>query len=133
MSSSVRQLAERDLAVTLTGDDYGVPVKIIGPDGLDYSTDTLGQPVRGRLVYDHAEVNELGLTVVIENPCLTLRVSTLRRVPVAGERWEFKVPLAITDFTGLVSLFLDNDRPPVGGRSLGIRRYNLIAGTQASA
>ena len=128
--TSVRQLLERDLGVTLEGQDYGVPVTIIGPDGLDYSTTKTGGPVMGRLVYDHAEINEQGLTVVIHNPVLTLRTSTLRRVAQAGEHWEFKIPLTISDWTVTKSFFLDADLPPQDGGSMGIRRFYLMLGVQ---
>ena len=128
--TSVRQLLERDLGVTLEGPDYGVPVTIIGPDGLDYSTTILGAPVNGRLIYDHAEINEQGLTLIVHAPCLTLRVSTLRRVPKANEHWEFKIPLTIGDFTTKASFFLDADRPPQDGGSMGIRRFYLMLGVQ---
>ena len=131
MSASVRQLLERDLGTTLEGDDFGVPVIMTGPDGLDYSTTKAGLPVRGRLVYDHAEINEQGLTIVVHAPVLTLRVSTLRRVPAAGEHWEFKIPVTIVDFTTLTSFFLDSGGPPAGGASMGIQRYPLILGTQS--
>jgi len=119
----LRSKIERDLAVTLEG-DYGIDATLVGPDG------TIYPPVRGRLVYDHAEINPNGETVVVHSPCLTLRTSTLPRVPLHDERWMFKVPKSVTDPTPAL-FFLDADRPPEDSGSIGFRKYFLFAGAQS--
>lgn len=128
----IRQMLEADLSVTLSGADYGIPVKLIGPDGLDYSTDINGNPVAGRFVYDHAEVTEDGIATVVHSPVLTLRTSTLKRVPQAAEAWEIKAPMSVTN-AALTSFILDPGRPPEDGKSMGIRRFYLILPTQAAS
>ena len=122
-------MIERDLAVTLEG-DYGDAATLVGPDGTVYATNTLGKPIAGRLVYDHAEVNANGETVIVHSPCLTLRTSTLPRVPQFNERWAFKIPKSVTDPT-LSLFFLDADRPPVDSASIGFKKYYLVAGVQS--
>ena len=123
-------MIERDLAVTLEG-DYGVAVTLVDSDGTVYATNTLGKPIMGRLVYDHAEVNAAnGETVIVHSPCLTLRTSTLPRVPAFNERWMIKVPKSVTDPTASL-FFLDADRPPVDSASIGFKKYYLVAGVQS--
>ena len=122
-------MIERDLAVTLEG-DYGDAATLVGPDGTVYTTNTLGKPIAGRLVYDHAEVNANGETVIVHSPCLTLRTSTLPRVPAFNERWMIKVPKSVTDPTTSL-FFLDADRPPVDSSSIGFRKYYLFSGVQS--
>ena len=125
----VRQMIERDLAVTLEG-DYGVACTLVGPDGTVYTTNTLGKPITGRLVYDHAEIGPNGETVVVHSPCLTLRTSTLPRVPKHDERWMVKAPKSMIDPTPTL-FFLDADRPPEDGGSIGFKRLYLMAGAQS--
>lgn len=124
-------MAESLLSFTLEG-DFGVPCTLVAPDGTTYATNSLGLPIKGRLIYDHAEVNENGETVVIHSPCLTLRASTLPRIPRADEPWAFKVPLNMANQAITTTFVLDPDRPPKDGMSIGFIRFYLMAAIQVN-
>jgi hypothetical protein len=127
---NLRGMVERDLGVTIEG-DYGVPVVMTAPDGTIYSASTAATPIMGRLVYDHAEMTPNGETVIVHNPCLTLRTSTLPRVPKTDEHWMFKVPLNMADQTKLALFFLDAGHPPENGASIGFTRFYLTSAVQS--
>ena len=127
----LRAVIEKDLAHTLEG-DYGMHVEMIDPDGVDRSLNTLGQPVMGRFIYDHAELSPDGMTVIVHAPVLTLRASTLTRIPQSGEHWIFRCPITVYNQAVLITFLLDPDRPIYDGKSLGILRIYLTTPTQSA-
>ena len=62
------------------------------------------------------------LVVVVHEPLVTLRRSSLTRVPAAGERWEVKFPISPVAGAAVVSFMLSAARAPEGGETLGIIR-----------
>lgn len=115
---NLRERAERDLAVTLEG-RWALPVNLTAPDG------SL-QAVRGQILYDIVRMNpDTGEDVVISTPVVTLRRSSLDRVPVAGENWLVEIPIQPAEDAPTAQYVLSPTRPPEGGRSLGFIRLYL--------
>lgn len=76
---SVRELAESDLAITLSGDDFGVTFSIqsIG-SGVWTSTDINGDPLRGKLNRVGTIKNpQNNLRSVVNRTAISVRISTL--------------------------------------------------------
>ena len=119
----LRAMIEKDLGVTLEG-DYGLPCTLVGPDG------TIYPPVMGRFVRDHIEANVNGETVVVNVPMMTLRLSSLARIPKADEHWEFRIA-ATPGSPVLTSYFLDPSGIPVGGETIGFKRFPLTKAVQS--
>ena len=144
----LRALAERDLGVTLKG-DWSTPVGLIGPDGVRQST-------TGQVLYDMVRFNpENGERVVVKNPVVTLRRSSLSPIPIAGESWIIEIPVDLAimndsftrqfdDQSGNLDSYggidtvtatydatakytLSPSRPPEGGASIGFIRLYLQA------
>lgn len=110
---NLRDLAEQDLAVTLEG-DWSTPVALVAPDGAEYTD------LKGQVLYDLVRMNpENGERTVCRNPIVSLRRSSLPRIPVAGETWL----VTLSDGQYVIS----PTRPPEGGESLGFIRLYLQA------
>lgn len=119
MPGDLRRLVETDLVTTLEG-DYGLPVELRAPDG------TLQTGLYGQILYDTIEENpETGERFVVTDPVVTLRRSSLTRVPKDGERWIVRIPLDAALDSPMESFVIDSDRPLARGRSIGFVRLYL--------
>lgn len=124
-TTNLRHLAERNLSVTLEG-AWALDVRLIGPDGTVHTESLNGGNLRGQVLYESAELDpETGQAVVVGEPTVTLRRTSLPVVPQAGQNWIFQIPQDPTQNAPLVDYALDPTRPPSGGRSLGIIKFPL--------
>lgn len=120
MGINLRELAEKHLETTLEG-HYSLPVILIGPDGVVYPEK------RAQVLYDTLNQNpETGQLIISNNPIVSLRVSSLERVPIAGENWIFKIPLSPSESAEKVDFAMNKTRAPEGGLTIGFKRYYLI-------
>jgi hypothetical protein len=93
---NLREQVEADLSDTLEdSDDWGLPVILISPDGVEQSK-SANDPtadLTGQILYDTTVIDpETGLQMIVSIPVVTLRRSSLNRIPVAGEKWIVQVP-----------------------------------------
>jgi len=122
---NLRVRAEADLKFSLEG-EWGLPVILIDPDGVE-QTKSVNDPTEdlsGQILYDHRVVDsETGMEHTVNTPVVTLRISSLLRVPKDGENWGMKFPL-VPDPAAPKTTFILIGRPPEGGASIGfIRLY----------
>ena len=116
---NVRELAEDDLATTLEG-DFGLPVELIDPDGTKYDG------LEGQILYDTVSVNpETVEQMVVNNPIVTLRRSSLSRVPAPGETWHVKIPTTPNRTAEKESFICSPTRGQGGGGSIGFVKLYL--------
>jgi len=115
--TDLRALAESHLGITLEG-DFSKEVILTDPDG-DIQT------VRGQVLYDRTAQNPMtGQDQVLNEPVVTLRISTLTRVPEKRERWLIQMPVSPVVGAPLGDFVLDGGRAAEGGASIGyIRLY----------
>lgn len=122
---NLREQLEQDLGETLEG-EWGLPVVLIDPDGVIYDTSANDQakPLVGQVLYGKREFNpDTGQDAFINQPIISIRVSSLARVPQNGEKWGIKIPTSPSTTAPLVD-FIFEGRPLEGGTSLGyIRIY----------
>jgi hypothetical protein len=119
---SLRHRIERDLAVTLEG-EFGLPVVLISPNGIE-------QELVGQVLYDTMRIDpDTGATIVINQPVVTLRRSSLIRIPISGERWAVKIPATPLEGAALETYFLE--QPTEDGRSMGFIRLYLTKVVQS--
>jgi len=123
--TNLRELAESDLATTLESvDEWGLPVELVDPDGVEYTG------LYGQVLYDSLKDNpETGGQIVVNKPVVTLRRSSLTRVPIPGERWAVRIPTTPSTTAALETFLLD-EASELGG-SLGIVRLYLIRTAQS--
>lgn len=126
MAVNLRERAEKDLKFSMER-EWALPVIGIDPDGntLDTNQNT-GEPLTGQILYDTVKDNpQTGSPVVINKPAISLRRSSLARIPKAGEKWFWKIPVDPSRTADLETFESDKQRPPEGGRSIGFIRIYL--------
>jgi hypothetical protein len=117
---------ERDLGDTIEG-EFGVPVTLISPDGETVNTTADGRPLLGKVRWSQPEVNpETGVAVAVPNPVVTLRRSSLSRVPATGENWGVIIPSGPRPGAEPAAYTLDADYAIEGGQTLGKVRLPLV-------
>jgi hypothetical protein len=124
---NLRELAEKDLGRTLEG-DWSLPVNLIDPDGVRYNG------LRGQVLFDIVRVNpETGEEVTVPTPVVSLRRSSLVRIPLPGENWIVETPGAPSETAPMVQRVISPTRPPEGGASIGFIRIYLQDVEQSAA
>lgn len=100
--ANLRERMESDLGRILEDyqNGFGLPVVLISPDGekQEFNAHDTGTPqttpLAGRVLYARFEQSpETGMPYRVNNPMVTLRKSSLDRVPKAGERWAVQIPI----------------------------------------
>jgi hypothetical protein len=127
---NLREQMEKDLSVTLEG-EWGLLVELVGPDGIEITTsanspDPLSPlPLKGQVLYSTVRVSpETGEDMIINNPIVVLRRSSLSRIPQDGEKWLVRIPEDPSLSAALNSYVFTPERASEGGRSIGfIRLY----------
>ena len=126
MTVNLREEAERHLKFSLER-EWALPVVLIDPDGNTLDTNqNSGEPLAGQVLYNSVKDNpQTGSPVVTNKPVVSLRRSSLSRIPKPGEKWFIKIPVD-PDQTATLEMFeIDKERPPEGGRSIGFIRIYL--------
>ncbi len=129
---NLRELAESDLSTTLEG-DFGLPVELTDPDGVIYttkkdSTDLL----MGQILYDTVLTDPATLEQMTVNlPIVSLRRSSLTRIPLAGETWHVRIPITPSLTATKQDFLISKDRAPDGGASIGFIKLYLQKATQS--
>ena len=134
MTVHLRETIEADLEVTLES-DFGLPVVLIDPVGNKQTTKKDStDPLVGKIIYDSREENaDTGMEVIVHKPVVTLRRSSLDRIPLPEEPWIVKIPTVpqyITDETQMTSFSLE--MPTEDGGSIGFIRLYLMELVQSS-
>lgn len=118
---SLRMTAERDLYDMLES-EWKMPVELTGPDGIKqiYSKNNPLELLGGQVLYSSRRENpETGETIIVNQPVVTLRISSLNRVPAAGEKWYIKIPITPDPNAVKTSFVFTPDRAPEHGYDMG--------------
>lgn len=100
--------------------NYGLPVELIPPTGVDITENEDGDTLKGQILYDREGVDlETGGMIVIGGTTVTLRKTALSRVPVAGETWGIRIPVNPADPDTLSVFLINTDEAPTDGQSAG--------------
>ena len=121
---NLRKRAEADLEFSLEG-EWGLPVVLTSPDGVEQtkSKNNATEDLKGQILYDHRVIDsETGMERTVNTPVVTLRISSLDRVPKDGEIWGMKFPLTPDPDAPKITFVLIG-RPPEGGGSIGFIRF----------
>lgn len=125
MAVNLRQKAEADLSRTLEG-DFSLPVILVDPDGNEITENVSGTTLKGQILYSTTQTDpETGEPIIVNNPIVTLRRSSLSRVPIPGERWLVRIPIDPTEGADIIDFIIDHGRSPEGGRDIGFIRLYL--------
>lgn len=122
---NLRAQAEADLATSLEDKNlFGQDVVLISPDGEK-------QTLSGQVLYDSMTTDEMGVSTLVHKPVVTLRKSSLSRIPLPTDRprWACKIPMNPTIGAPMGTFIVEV--PSEGGGSLGILRLYLTKAEQA--
>jgi hypothetical protein len=123
---NIREQIESDLATTLEDPNgYGLPVLLVDPDGVEYG------PYYGQVLYDTRTTDELGVEIIQHHPVVTLRRSSLARIPLETEknRWLVRIPKT-PSLTATKETFVLG-HPSEDGGSIGFIRLYLTKTVQS--
>ena len=118
---NLREQMEIDLNDMIES-EFIMPVELTGPDGITqlYSANNIGSLLGGRTQSHSTVVDpETGEKILVEIPVVTLRLSSLNRVPVAGETWFIKIPVSPASGAAKQSYIMSPTRAPVVMTDLG--------------
>lgn len=121
-----KHIATSGLKLSLESGGFGLPVELIAPDGTEIKTNEVGDKLKGQVLYDADGIDpESGDLIVVEETTVTLRITALSRVPLAGENWGVKIPVnpAIPDV--LTQFIVNTDKSLTNGRSIGFIKLFL--------
>jgi len=121
---NLREQIELDLAESIEG-EWKMPVELTSPDGVQQilnkndPTELLG----GQVLYFTSRENPVtGETMIVNNPVITLRISSLDRVPQPGEKWYIKIPISPVSGAPKVRFLFSADRTTESGTDIGFIR-----------
>ncbi|KPK95630.1 hypothetical protein AMJ80_04455 [bacterium SM23_31] len=121
---NLRAAIESDLHESLEG-EWKMPVELINPDGENqiYSKNDPSELLGGQVLYfSRREDPETGETIVVDQPVVTLRISSLIRVPQAGENWYIKMPVSPVEGALKERFVFTPTRSPEHGTDIGFIR-----------
>jgi hypothetical protein len=121
---NLRAAVEKDLYDSVEG-EWKMEVELTSPDGERqiYSKNNPTEKLGGQVLYFSSRENpETGETIVVNNPVVSLRISSLDRVPQAGENWYIKMPISPIEGAEKVSFVFTPTRSPEHGTDIGFIR-----------
>ncbi len=122
---NLREMVEADLEFSLEG-EWGLPVILIDPDGnIQDKKKGAETELKGQILYNTVGLNpETGEQVVVNNPIVTLRKTSLERIPANGEKWLVRIPIVPNATADKEDFLISATKPLEGGASIGfIRLY----------
>jgi len=128
---NVRQLVESDLKTTLEA-EFFLPVFLTdATTGIKYTLNTDGDPLGGQVLNDSIKINpQTGEEELVKNPVVTLRRSTLIKVPIAGEVWSVEIPISPDPLADKKLYTIGAMRASDDGESIGYIRLYLEEAVQ---
>jgi hypothetical protein len=125
--ANLRETIEAGLATSLESPGgFGLPVLLVDPDGEEHG------PYYGQILYNTKRIDPMtGVEIVVKDPIVTLRRSSLARVPEDSEknRWAVRIPVTPSVTADKVTYGLG--RPIEDGASIGFIRLYLTKLVQA--
>ena len=98
MAGEAWTMMETDLGISVEG-DFAAPVTLVTPDGITINTSLHGGALYGKVQYDFREESPGGEIIIVNQPLVVLRLSSLSRIPKAGEKWLVYIPTSPSDPT----------------------------------
>ena len=121
---NLREQVEADLHESLEG-EWGMPVELTSPDGLTqkFSANNPSELLKGQCLYFSRQENpETGEAIIINQPVVVLRISSLIREPLAGEKWYIKFQTSPRAGAPMRSWVFTPTKAPEHGTDIGFVR-----------
>lgn len=121
---NLRAQIETDLHESLEG-EWGMPVELTTPDG-ETQTHSINNPdelLKGQCLYFSRQENPAtGEMMIVNQPVVTLRISSLIQEPLAGETWYIKFPKSPRVGASMLSWVFTPTKAPEHGTDIGFIR-----------
>lgn len=121
---NLRHATELDLKDSLES-EWKIVVELTAPDGSvqKFSANNPAELLGGQILYFTRRENPItGEIMVVNEPVVTLRQSSLIRIPAAGENWFIKFPVDPTVDAEIKSWVFTPTRSPEHGTDIGFIR-----------
>jgi hypothetical protein len=121
---NLRAQIELDLHESLEG-EFKIAVELTSPDGVKqiYSKNNPSELLGGQVLYFSKRADpETGEIIVVNQPVVTLRISSLTTVPKAGESWYIKMPISPEIGAAKERFVFTATRSPEHGTDIGFIR-----------
>lgn len=132
---NLRAQIEADLHESLE-DEWGMPVELTSPEGQTqrYSMNNPSELLKGQVLYFSRQENPAtGEMMIVNQPVVTLRISSLIREPLAGEKWYMKFPKSPQEGAPMLSWVFTPTKAPEHGTDIGFIRIYPQRVTQSEA
>lgn len=126
MAENLRVAVEADLQDS--EDDWGLPIELTDPDGNKqiYKAGSTSEKLKSlQILYNTRVFNpDTGDEKVVPVKMVSVRISSLDRVPQPGENWHVRIPGKPDPDAAMIDLVLTATRPTEDGSGLGhVRLY----------
>ena len=121
---NLRATVESDLATTLEA-EWGMPVELTTPDGQTqkYNVNNPSERLKGQVLYFSRSENPVtGEPKIVNQPVITLRISSLIRVPQVGETWHLRCQTSPRPGAPFQDFVFTPDRSTEDGTDIGFIR-----------
>lgn len=88
MAGEVLDMMETDLGITIEA-DFASRCSMVDPDGNVITTSVHGGALSARFTDDYVSTGQSGEAIIVKDPMIIMRISSLARVPKGGEAWSF--------------------------------------------
>ncbi len=119
---------ENDLKTIIEG-DFGLPVILVSPDGVEYSKSFLDaeKDLVGKIDRSTFSFNpDNGESVIVQKPVISIRINSLERVPKDGEKWVVKIPEKNQPTDAKIDYVLCNDKAVEMNTTIGYVKLYLM-------
>ena len=126
--TNIRELAEADLEHTLEDAEsgFGLPIELTSPAGIR-------DEVNGQILYEAIATNpETGEPIMVKQAIATVRRSSLLRIPVEGEDWHVRIPIAPSRTATKQDFLFTPTKAPMGSESIGFLKMYLQQAEQSA-
>jgi hypothetical protein len=121
---NLRAEIEKDLLESIER-EWKMPVELTTPDGQTqrFSVNNPTELLGGQILYfTRGENPATGEPIIVDQPVVVLRLSSLIQVPQPGERWFIKMPTSPRAGAPWRSFVFTPDRSPENGHDIGFIR-----------
>lgn len=118
---NLRAQIESDLHDSIEG-EFGIPIQLTNPDGDTqiYSKNNPEELLKAQVLYTSRSVDPVtGETIIINQPCVSIRVSSLDRVPADNEKWFIKMPVSPDEGAELLNFIFTTTKTREHGFDIG--------------
>ncbi len=122
---NLRAQIEADLHDSIEG-EFGIAIEITSPDGVTqiYSKNNPDELLKAQVLYFSKSTDpETGEAVIVNQPVVSIRISSLNRVPGSEEKWFIKMPTSPEESAEKENFVFTPTRAPEHGTDIGFIRF----------